>query len=730
MSDQRKTKAQLIQELVQLRREVRELEEERARRQESEAALRLSEARLKRAQEIAHLGNWEWNIATGELWWSEEVYRIFGQQPGSGGVTYQDFLQAIHPRDRRRVQEAVTRAVYQGAPYDIEHRILRPDGGERVVRELGQVEYDQRGRPQGMMGTVHDVTEQRRAQDRLALAQRVFDIASEGITVTDAAGRITYVNRAFTTITGYSAQEVMGHTPRLLKSDRHDLAFYREMWHTLREVGEWRGKIWNRRKSGEAYPEWLAITAMKDAQGRTTGYVAVFHDISDITLTREKLEFHTNHDALTGLPNKELFRDRLQVALARTGGRQGKTAVLSVDLDNFKTINNSLGHLVGDELLQQVAQRLGSALGAKATVSRLGGDEFLIMLENLAGSRQALRAVRDISQCFSRAFEVRGHELFMTCCVGLTLAPEDGRDPDTLIQNADLALARAKQQGPDNFQVFTPALHQRARHRLDLENKLRRALELDEIVVHYQPKLALDSGRVTGMEALVRWRMPAREGLVPPGEFIPLAEETGLIVPIGFYVLKQACRDTLAWHRAGYPHLSVAVNLSARQFQEVNLVPMVSSVLRQSGLPTRALELELTESVAMKDVQTTERVLKQLSGMGVAISLDDFGTGYSSLAYLRRLPIDALKIDKSFVDDIPRDPDANAVAATIISMAHSLNLAVIAEGVETPEQLHYLSGQGCDQIQGYLFSPPLPAGDFQRLLEQGTRLETAPPASG
>ncbi len=728
MNDQRKTKAQLIQELESCRRLVQELEEERARRLESEAALRLSESRLKKAQEIAHLGNWEWNIATGEIWWSEEVYRIFGQEPRPSGITYQDFLQAIHPRDRRFVQEAVNRALYQGSPYDIEHRILRPDGQERVVRELGQVEHDQRGRPQGMMGTVHDVTEQRRAQDKLELAQRVFDIASEGITVTDAAGRIIYVNRAFTTITGYSAEEVMGHTPRLLKSDRHDLNFYREMWHTLREVGEWRGKIWNRRKSGEAYPEWLAITAMKDARGHITGYVAVFHDISDITLTREKLEFHTNHDALTGLPNKELFRDRLQVALARAS-RLSKIAVLSVDLDNFKTINNSLGHLVGDELLQQVAQRLGGALGDKATVSRLGGDEFLVMVENLGGSRQALQAVRDISQCFSRAFEVGGHELFMTCCVGLTLAPEDGRDADSLIQNADLALARAKQQGPDNFQVFTPALNQRARHRLDLENKLRRALELDEIVVYYQPKLALDSGRVTGMEALVRWRMPGREGLVPPDEFIPLAEETGLIVPIGFYVLKRACSDTLAWHRAGYQHLSVAVNLSARQFQEVNLVPMVRSVLDQSGLPTRALELELTESVAMKDVQSTEMVLKQLSRMGVAISLDDFGTGYSSLAYLRRLPIDSLKIDKSFVDDIPRDPDANAVAATIISMAHSLDITVIAEGVETPEQLHYLSGQGCDQMQGYLFSPPLPAERFRQILEQGARLETGPPGS-
>ena len=726
MSDQKKTKAQLIAELARQRRLVQELKEERAHRLESEAALRLSEARLKKAQEIAHLGNWEWNIGTGELWWSEEVYRIFGHQPRPQGTTYQDFLQAVHPRDRKFVQEAVDQALYQGSPYDIDHRILRPDGGERVVRELGQVEYDQRGRPQRMMGTVHDITEQRRAQDKLELAQRVFDIASEGITITDAAGRITYVNRAFTSITGYSAEEVMGHTPRLLKSDRHDLNFYREMWHTLREQGQWRGKIWNRRKSGEAYPEWLAITAMRDSQGRISGYVAVFHDISDIVLTREKLEFHTNHDALTGLPNKELFRDRLQVALARAGGAKAKIAVLSVDLDNFKTINNSLGHLVGDELLQQAAQRLVAALSDKATVSRLGGDEFFIMLENLEGSRRALQAVRDISNCFSRAFEVEGHELFMTCCVGLTLSPDDGRDADILIQNADLALTRAKQQGPDNFQVFTPALNQRARRRLDLENKLRRALELDEIIVYYQPKLELESGRVTGMEALVRWRMPG-QGVVPPDEFIPLAEETGLIVPIGSYVLKRACLDTLAWHRAGHHYLSVAVNLSARQFQEVNLVPTVQATLRESGLPTRALELELTESVAMKDVRTTEMVLQQLSRMGVAISLDDFGTGYSSLAYLRRLPIDALKIDKSFVDDIPGDSDANAVAATIISMAHSLKITVIAEGVETPEQLHYLSSQGCDQMQGYLFSPPLPAEKFEQILEQGTRLDIRPP---
>jgi|GEM_PF-260916 len=575
-----------------------------------------------------------------------------------------------------------------------------------------------------LLALVRDVSERRQAQEQIQLLAKVFENTIEGITVTDTRGTIQMVNPGFSHITGYAAEEVVGRNPRMLKSDRHDAEFYAAMWSDIVEKGHWSGEIWNRRKSGEAYPEWLTINVIKDAQGEPSHYVALFHDITEIKRSEEKIKHQAYHDALTGLPNRQLFNDRLEVALARATRNRESLAILFLDLDHFKTINDSLGHAVGDLLLQEVAQRLQASVRQEDTVSRLGGDEFIIILPELAGADQAAAAAGRVIEALEKPFHLRGHDLYVTCSIGITLHPNDGADLETLVKNADMAMYRAKEQGRNTYRLFTPAMNQRARRRQELLTALRQAVERQEFRVFYQPQVDLGSGRVAGMEALVRWQPPQGD-LVPPGQFIPLAEDTGLIVPIGLMVLETACRQTAAWVRSGQGRPRLAVNLSARQFSQPDLVEQVVRVLAETGLDPELLELEITESTAMANLDATSETLRRLHAQGLSLSLDDFGTGYSSLSYLRRFAIDGLKIDRSFIRDLASDSGEAAITQTIIAMGHNLRLKVIAEGVETREQLEFLRALGCDYGQGYLFSPPLSAEDMTRLLRAGDRLSPA-----
>ena len=591
-------------------------------------------------------------------------------------------------------------------------------GGHSGYQNIRAVPFIKQGEISGGIIIREDISEIKKAYDELQLARKVFENAIEGITVTDGEGKIQFINNAFTHITGYNAEEVIGQNPRILKSDRHSPEFYQKMWSTLAKKGSWQGEIWNRRKNGEAYPEWLAITAIDSDRKTNRRYVALFHDTSDIRRAEEEIEYKSNYDALTGLLTRHVFKDRLGVALSHLKDGEDKLVVLSVDLDNFKLVNNSLGHMAGDELLQQVAERLDRTVGEDATVSRLGGDEFLIMVERLKPDDDAQQRALDILRGIaSTPFSIREQEIFLTPSIGIALSPDDGEDPDSLIKNADLAMLRAKQNGSNRCEFFSPVIGQAADKRLTLENSLHQALKRGEFQVYYQPKVELVPRCITSMEALVRWQR-YDEGLVPPDEFIPLAESTGLIVPIGEWVLKEACRQTKVWWDAGFTGLRVAVNLSVRQLQEADLLRRVKAVLAETGLPVEGLALEITESAVMADAEAADKVLRELHAMGIRISLDDFGTGYSSLSYLRRLPIDLVKIDKSFVDDIPYDPEASAVVVSIISMAHALNLRVIAEGVETEEQVDFLAAKKCDLIQGYYFSRPLPAEEFFEYLKK------------
>ncbi len=566
---------------------------------ETERVLRESEASLAYAQRIAHLGDWDWDIVADKLRWSDEIYRIFGLVPREFSATYEAFLNAVHPDDRTAVIESVNKALYENQHYSIDHRIVRPDGTERIVHEQAEVVFDESGKAIRMIGTVQDITEHRQSLERL-----------------------------------------------------NYLAYY---------------------------------------------------------------------DTLTGLPNRQLLNDHIKWAIKEAAKRDRLMAVLFLDLDRFKNINDTLGHDVGDALLREVATRLRASVRPGDIVSRLGGDEFTLVLANIAHVDDVTRVAQKLLDQFLPPFRIAGRDLFISPSIGITLYPLDDNSPENLLKNADIAMYHAKQLGRNNFQFFTPELNTRAARRLELETGLRLALEKNEFILHYQPLVKMDTGKITGMEALLRWQHP-EYGLIPPMEFIPLAEETGLIVPIGEWVLRTACAQIKAWHATGFPAMHVAVNLSSVQLQQKNFAKVVKQVLSDTGLDPRYLDLELTESLLMQDMEAAEAILRELNDFGVLFSLDDFGTGYSSLSYLKRFPIDFLKIDRSFVRDITHDRYGAGIVRAIIAMAHTLNIKVIAEGVETSEHLRFLREQSCDISQGYYCSEPLDVETFTDLLRDWKRI--------
>ncbi len=555
-----------------------------------------------------------------------------------------------------------------------------------------------------------------RAAEALQQAAAFFEATRDGVVITDLAPRIVAVNRAFSEITGYPEEEAIGRNPSLLKSGRQDEAFYQALWASVTETGHWQGEVWNRRKSGEIYPEWLSIGAVPDENGLPRNYVGVFTDISQIRRSEEQLEHLAHYDPLTSLPNRLLMQSRLQHVLDRADRHGHQVAVLYLDLDRFKNINDSLGHPVGDELLAMLAQRLSSRLREEDTLARLGGDEFLLVLDEVPSPDRAAAVAQALIDELATAFVLpSGHELFMGVSIGISIYPADAHSVTELVQHSDMAMYLAKQSGRNTYRFHNEALSAAASERLALETRLRRALAAGEFLLHYQPLIDAYSGEPAGVEALVRWQPPG-EALVPPGRFIPIAEDTGLIVPLGEWVLRTACAQGRAWLDAGMPKRVMAVNLSVRQFQSGNLVELVGQVLADTGLPPECLELELTESMFMDHAEQAIATLHALKALGVRLAIDDFGTGYSSLAYLKRFPIDKLKIDQSFVRGLADDANDREIAATVIAMARVFKLEVLAEGVETAEQLAILRQHGCDFYQGYYFHRPAPMPQIEAWL--------------
>ncbi|WP_131110592.1 EAL domain-containing protein [Sulfuricystis thermophila] len=553
---------------------------------------------------------------------------------------------------------------------------------------------------------------------QLLLAASVFDASREGILITDREQRILRVNAAFTRLTGYTEAELLGMTPKLLQSGHHDPEFYTALWRDLKRHGQWQGEVLDRRRDGQIIPVLLSISVVKDAGGDVLHYVALHTDISRIKESEARLEYQARHDHLTGLANRLMLHLRLEHALSRARRENTHLALLMLDLDRFKDVNDSFGHLMGDALLRQVAERLIGRVRSADTVSRLGGDEFTVLLENIENPAEAARVADDLIRELSEPFCLpNGNEVVVGATVGIAIYPEHGASEEALLQGADAALYQAKSEGRGRYRFFSDALTQAARERIELEARLRRAVAQGELLLHFQPQYDIVSGALVGAEALVRWQSP-EEGLVPPGRFIPVAEQSGLIEAIGDWVLAETCRQGQRWNQAGLPALTLAVNVSSRQFQRSDFVDRLANILEETGFPSQRLELELTESTLMEHGAQVLETLGRLRALGIRIAIDDFGTGYSSLAYLKRLPIDVLKIDKSFVDDIPRLSDDMEITATIIAMAHALRLKVLAEGVETHAQLDFLRERGCDFYQGFLMSRPLPVDAFTRLLDR------------
>lgn len=577
------------------------------------------------------------------------------------------------------------------------------------------------GRINAVWRMVRDISEKRAAEERVQLAAKVFENTVEGIMITDADRRIRSVNRAFTEITGYTQHEVLGQKTSILSSGRHDEPFYEQMWQSIAEHGSWQGELWNRRKNGEVYPEWLAINAVRNSLGEITHYVAIFSDLTERKAADERIQFLAHFDVLTSLPNRIHMQDRVELAIHNAVRDNQRLALLLLDLDRFKTVNESLGHSAGDTLLQVAADRIKSVMAPGEMLARQGGDEFIILLPVISDPGEAALAAERVRDVFANPIELHNHVLTITPSIGISVYPDDGRDYETLVRNADAAMYHAKSSGRNSYKFYTADLNARAREILAIESQLRFALERDEFVLHYQPQVEMESGRIVGAEALIRWNHPSL-GLLGPVRFIQVAEERGFIVQIGNWVIAEATRQLVEWRRAGLPELTLAINLSALQFRQPDLALQVKQALESSGLPGHALDIEVTESIIMEDAQATIQTIDNMKNMGLRLSIDDFGTGYSSLSYLKRFKADKLKIDRSFVRDIPQDADDSAIARAIINMAKNLNMQVVAEGVETMEQWQFLEQEGCDFVQGYLIAKPLPADDFAELLHKDSLL--------
>jgi len=569
---------------------------------------------------------------------------------------------------------------------------------------------------------VREITQRKKQDNQLRLWAKVFEGSNEAIMITDANLRIISVNRAYENIMGFSEAEVAGIDTIAEGARLHTYSFFRNLVSLLKEQGHWQGELFNQRKNGEIFPSWYSISLVPNAEGKPENYIAIFNDITERKNSRAQIEFLAHHDNLTGLPNRVLLNDRLEMAITTAKRQNEKVGVLFIDLDRFKNVNDSLGHTVGDQLLKEAAKRLSAIIRTGDTVSRLGGDEFVVLFPKIKDEASLADLTIKLRDILQSAYSVDGMSLHITPSIGIAVFPDDGDNVNSLIKNADAAMYLAKEKGRNNYQFYTPLLNARTLDRLKLESDLRQSLDSGGFELHYQPQIFAKGGKLWGAEALVRWRHPER-GLVSPADFIPLAEETGLIIPMGEWVFAQAARQVTAWRKQGLPNLVVSVNISAVQFRQDNFIDRIETILKEEGAVSSSIELEVTESILMHDMEASIQMLNYLRKIGFRIAIDDFGTGFSSLNYLRRLPVNVLKIDQSFVRDMLVESASLAIVESIISLAHSLGKETIAEGVETRAELDILTERGCRLMQGYYFSKPLPAQSFEAWLQARLGIE-------
>ena len=656
---------------------------------------------------------------------SDGCYKLTGYRPEELVLNRRiSYDQLTLPEDRERVSRVIHAGIRTSGNFDVEYRILRADGYVCWVLERGVAVPDAEGRPAWIEGYIQDISERMAVDEMLREAVRryesLFEHATEGIFQTTPDGRYLSANPALARIYGHASPEALiAHLhdiQRQLYVSPDRRAEFVRLMQTTGTVRNFESQVY--RKDGSII--WISenARAVKDTGDNVQFYEGTVVDITERKEHEAVLEYQANHDSLTGLPNRSLLRDRIDQAIARARRENIMAAVVFVDLDHFKLINDSLGHYVGDRLLLEVASRLKSCVRGNDTVARQGGDEFVLVLAEQHSEDEMLAVVGRLLDAISQPWVDGGQEYGISCSIGVSCYPRDGADPDALLRCADAAMYQAKASGRSTYHFYTPELNLAISERLELANSLRHALERDEFLVYYQPRIDIASERIVGAEALIRWNCPGK-GIVPPDSFISIAEETGLIIPIGQWILREACRQTQAWREAGLPPIAVSVNLSPIQFRHTGLVQSVADALADTGLTPGQLELELTESFVMHDAERINVAMRSLKALGVDIAVDDFGTGYSSLSYLKRFPVDRLKIDKSFVRDIDSDPDDAAIVRAIITLGHALGLRVVAEGVETRAHLEYLRQHGCDEVQGYYFSRPVPAGRMETLLRDG-----------
>ncbi|MCB2254259.1 EAL domain-containing protein [Pseudomonas chlororaphis] len=723
--------SELLREVEQRRRaeeELREVQvglEDRVARRSRELdaanqALRKSEARLALALKASQLGLWDWNLQTDEVHHSH-IKELFGLEPEFVRGMLSHLKPLLHPEDLPLLKRALVEHLKgRTEDYLVEYRVRHGDGHWMWIEDRGRaVERGAGGRVLRMVGTRRDISAGKQQEEQRRLSAMVFEAASEGIVILDPDYVLLAVNQAFSRVTGYQIEDMLGRNLVDLPCSRDARRHYSMIHQALEQHGSWQGELVEARKNGELYPQWLQLNVVRDSRGKVSHMVGFFADLSARRESEERMRYLTHYDELTGLANRSLFRERLRDAhqRVRQGGRS--LALVHINLDRFKLLNDSLGHDIADQLLQKMARRLVSALPEADTIARLSGDEFAVLFDAYGNLSSLARVATRLSAKLRLPITVEGHELVVNASMGISMLPDSAREIPALVSQANIAMQHAKHLGGNNFQFYTASLQASTLERLQLENQLRKAIEERQLKVFYQPKLCLATGRLNAAEALVRWDHPGM-GRVPPGDFIGLAEETGLIGPIGEFVLRQACWQACDWQRQGLPAIRVSVNLSVHQLRQGKLVSLVRNVLQESGLAPQLLELELTESHLLDGVEHIISTFRQLRELGVKLAIDDFGTGYSSLSYLKRIPVDYVKIDQAFIRGLGEGGADAAITRAIITMAHGLSLKVVAEGVEHPGQLAFLKEQKCDEVQGYLVSRPVEAEGLAALLRAQT----------
>ncbi|MBE9194968.1 EAL domain-containing protein [Synechocystis sp. LEGE 06083] len=674
--------------------------------------LKISERRYRQAQSISNMAHWELDLKSNNIYWSPEVFEILETNPADFHGSLDDYIAIVHPDDQKEVAQRYDDLLKKQIDFNSVHRIVTVGGKVKHVREYCEINYDNKGNGISSVCVIQDITEHTLTVEKLKESAAVFRNTSEGIIVTNLVPVILDVNQAFTEITGYSAIEVIGVNPKILQSGQQDSAFYKALWQTVKEKGSWRGELLNQRKDGSLYNEKLTIDTLYDSQNQPIGYVGIFSDISGQKKTEQQLTFLAHNDSLTGLANRFSLQQHLENAVLKAQAADGKLAVLFIDLDRFKQINDTFGHVMGDRLLQEVAKRLQQVVRGSDFTARISGDEFVLVLDRIDSLDQIDDVANQISQrIFSPSFILESQTIYITGSIGISLFPPDGITADILIRNADIAMYQAKQKGRNRHCFYDSAMASQASNALKIENALREAVKQPAFRVVYQPKYDLQQRRWRGTEALIRWQHPTL-GNVPPAQFIPVAEQSDLILHIGGWVLNEACRQSKIWLDQGVDFDKIAVNVAGLQLLQPDFINVVKTVLQSVGFDPKHLELEVTEGFIMQHPSSQIKQLQQLQDMGISIAIDDFGTGYSSLSYLKRLPINTLKIDRAFVDGIPHDADDVAISRAILTLGKSMGLLIVAEGVETKAHAEFLRAEGCDIAQGYFYSRPIPPSEL------------------